>query len=190
MTKNVLVLTSSPRKKGNSTLLASQSAEALKQAGFNVETIFLHGMNIAPCNHCEGCIRQKVCCVQKDEMQTLYPKIIAADGIILASPIYWCFYNAQLKVFIDRWYGMWQNQPDFIKGKPVGVILTYGNTDLNNSGGIHAVSSLTTTLDFLGAKLAGFVYGTTNNVGDAEKDPGLMTSAWDLGEKIGDMLKE
>ncbi len=188
MTKNILILESSPRKKGNTAVLAGQAAEALRAGGVEVETIHLHGMEIAPCNHCDGCIRKKQYCVIEDEMQTIYPKLAAADGVILASPIYWFNINAQLKTCIDRWYGLWQNEHAFFKGKPAGVIFVYGDSDLYTSGGINAISTFETMFRFLGAELAGFVYGTTNDVGDAEKDEALMERARKLGEKMAGMV--
>lgn len=188
MTKKILILESSPRKKGNTAVLAGQTAQALRDGGVEVETIHLHGLSIAPCNHCDGCMRKKVNCVIEDDMQAIYPKLAAADGVILASPIYWFNFNAQLKTCIDRWYGLWQNKHDFFKGKPAGAILVYGDSDLSTSGGINAISTFETMFRFLGADQAGFVYGTTNGVGDAEKDAGLMESARQLGVKMAEMV--
>lgn len=188
MTKNVLILESSPRKKGNSAVLAARAAEAVQESGASAETIHLHGLNIAPCNHCDGCIRQKQFCVVQDDMQQIYPRLAGADGLILASPIYWFTYNAQLKLCIDRWYGLWQIQHDVFKDKPVGAILVYGDSDLYTSGGINAIHTLETTFRFMEAKMAGFVYGTTNDLGDAEKSPELMEAASRLGNKMSDMV--
>ena len=188
MTKNILILESSPRKKGNSAVLAERAAAGVRDTGVEVETIHLHGLNIAPCNHCDGCIRQRQFCVVQDDMQGIYPKLASADGLILASPIYWFTYNAQLKLCIDRWYGLWQIQHDVFKGKPVGAILVYGDSDLYTSGGINAIHTLETTFRFMGANMAGFVYGTTNDVGDAANDPQLMESAYRLGKKVADAI--
>ncbi len=190
MSKNVLILESSPRRQGNTAVLAAKAADALRQADVSVDTIHLHGMNIAPCNHCNGCLRKHVSCVLQDDMQTIYPKLATADGLLLASPIYWFNINAQLKTCIDRWYGLWQNQQDMLKGKPFGVIFVYGDSDLYTSGGINAIHTFETTARFMQARLAGFAYGTTNEIGDAEKDPALMGRAFDLGVKMARMLTQ
>lgn len=190
MTKNILIFESSPRKKGNTAVLARQASEGLCAAGVEVETIHLHGMAIAPCNHCDGCLRKKVPCLQKDDMQELYPKMTAADGIILASPIYWFSINAQLKTFIDRWYGIAQVQSDFLKGKPFGVILVYGDTDVYTSGAINAIRTIEDTAHWVKSGPVSFVYGTTNDIGDAEKDAALMERARLLGEKMAERVKE
>jgi multimeric flavodoxin WrbA len=58
---------------------------------------------------------------------------------VLASPIYWFTYSAQLKTRIDGWYAVWNFKKDLFRGKPVGIVLGYGDTDLHNSGGINAM---------------------------------------------------
>ena len=189
MAKKILIFESSPRKKGNTAVLAECTAEALREGGLEVETLRLHGMNIAPCNHCDGCIRKKVFCVQQDDMQDIYTKLVAADGVILASPIYWFSYNAQLKVFIDRWYGIAQIQPDFLKGKPMGVILVYGDTDVFTSGATNAIRIFEDTARWVKSGPVSYVYGTANDIGDAEKDAALMESARKLGGKMAEMVK-
>ena len=188
MSKNVLILESSPRRKGNTAVLAARAAQAIREDGINVDLIRLHGMDIAPCNHCDGCVRKGQYCMLQDDMQLIYPKVVAADGLILASLIYWFNINAQLKVCMDRWYGVWQNQRELFKGKPVGSIFVYGDIDLYTSGGINALYTLESTIRYLSALPIGFVYGTTNEIGDAQKDAQLMEKAWQLGKKTAEFL--
>lgn len=188
MAKNVLILESSPRRNGNTAVLADQASQAIGEAGVNVDLIHLHGMNIEPCNHCDGCVRQKKNCVIQDDMQIVYPKLVAADGLILASPIYWFNVNAQLKTCIDRWYGTFQINPDLYKGKPVGLIIVYGDSDLYSSGGINALNTFESMTQYWDAFSLGCVHGTTNNVGDAEKDADLMEKARQMGQRMADFL--
>ena len=117
-------------------------------------------------------------------MQILYPKLRNADAIVLASPIYWFTYTAQLKLCIDRLYGLWNVKPDFFRGKPAGVILVYGDTDPYTSGGINAIHTFETMFRFLQAPIAGFVYGSLSDVGDAEKNPALLEQAEQLGQRL------
>jgi multimeric flavodoxin WrbA len=182
MTKHILILEGSPRKKGNSSTLAAQAANGAREAGAEVESVYLQGLKIAPCNSCDACRKSGVCTI-KDDMQELYSKLAAADGLILASPIFWFTYSAQLKTCIDRWYALWNGDHNFMKGKPAGVILTYGDSDLFTSGGINAIHTLDTMFDFLGAK-ADWLYGSLMDIGDAEKDAGFMASALALGKRI------
>jgi multimeric flavodoxin WrbA len=183
MSKRILVIKSSPRQKGNSNVLAEQVVEAASQAGAQVESIHLHGMDIRPCDGCDSCRETRVCVV-KDEMQPLYAKLLAADALVLASPIYWFTYSAQLKTFIDRWYAVWNSKHDFIEGKPVGIVLSYGDSDLHNSGGINAMHTFETMFRFLQAEIVGWVHGSLDEVGDAHKHPELLEQARQLGKKL------
>jgi len=115
----------------------------------------------------------------------LYPKLLAADALLLASPIYWFTYSAQLKLCIDRWYGLWNTHSEAFRGKPVGIILTYGDSDLYTSGGINAIHTFEATFRFLHAPIAGMVYGSASDPGEAEKQPELMQAAYELGLKLG-----
>jgi len=179
MTKIILILKGSPRERGNSAVLADQAAEGARQAGALVESIYLHGLDIRPCDYCDLCEAGE--CVIEDDMQTLYPKLRAANAILLASPIFWFTYSAQLKLCIDRWYGFQSQQWQEVSHKKFGVILTYGDTDLNESGGINAIHTFESICRYLKSEIVGIVHGTLADVGDAEKHPELLQQAYDLG---------
>ena len=179
----ILILKASPREKGNTSVLADQVAAGAKSAGAEVESILLHGLDLRPCDGCDFC-KETGACVLKDDMQPIYTRLLAADAVVLASPIYWFTYTAQLKTCIDRWYALWNFKPDLFKGKPFGVILAYGDSDLYTSGGINAIHTFETMFRFLKAEVAGWVYGSLNDIGDAEKHPELVQQAYLLGEKL------
>jgi multimeric flavodoxin WrbA len=184
MNNKVLILKGSPREKGNSATLADWAAAGAREAGAEVESVYLHGMDIRPCDGCDLCKENGEFCIIEDDMQNLYPKLLEADAILLASPIYWFTYSAQLKLCIDRWYGLWNFKPDLFRGKPVGIILTYGDTDLYTSGGINAIHTFETMFRFLKADIMDFIYGSLMDVGDAEKQPTLLESAYKLGRQL------
>ncbi|MDO4293338.1 MAG: flavodoxin family protein [Eubacteriales bacterium] len=102
MVKNVLAIVSSPRRGGNTEALVDRFTEGAKEAGHEVETVFLRDKKIAPCIACEACLRNGGTCVQKDDMAEILKKIIAADVIVLSSPVYYYSVCGQLKVMIDR----------------------------------------------------------------------------------------
>jgi multimeric flavodoxin WrbA len=183
MTKNVLILKGSPREKGNSAVLADRAAAGAKEAGANVESIYLHSLDIRPCDGCDLC--DDGTCIIEDDMQPLYPKLTAADAIILASPIYWFTFTAQLKLCIDRWYGFQGHRWQEVSRKKFGILLTYGDTDLYNSGGINAIHTFETMARFLKSEIVGIVHGSLSDVGDAEKHPELLEQAYNLGKKLG-----
>lgn len=180
MTKNILILKGSPREKGNSAVLADRAGNGAREAGAQVESIYLHGLDIRPCDACDEC--KTGTCVIEDDMTPLYPKLRAADGILLASPVYWFTFSAQLKLCIDRWYGFQGNQWREVNGKQFGLILSYGDTDLYTSGAINAIHTIETMCRFLKSELVGVVHGSLSEVGDAEQHPELLQQAYDLGK--------
>ena len=89
MSKNVLILMGSPRKKGNTSILCDEFARGAEDAGHKVERIDVISKKIAGCLGCNGCQRNSGTCVQKDDMQEIYQKINDADIVVLASPVYY-----------------------------------------------------------------------------------------------------
>jgi len=183
MGKYILVFKGSPRERGNSSSLAVKAAEGARAAGAEVESFFLHRMDIRPCDACDTCQETGVCVLQ-DDMQTLYPKLRAAEAVIIASPIYWFTVSAQTKLFIDRWYALESPQGNALKGKRFGILLTYGDSDPYSSRAINAIRTFQDMLRYIGGDLTGIVYGTAMNEGDVQKQPGLLERAYLLGEKL------
>ena len=184
MGRNVLILKGSPREKGNSAVLAEQATAGACQAGAQVESIYLHGLDIRTCDACDLCREPGSTCVIEDDMQALYPKLAAADAILLASPIYWFTFSAQMKLCIDRWYGFQSSRWQEVRDKQFGIILTYGDTDLYTSGAINAIHTYETMARFLHGEIIGIVHGSVNDAGEAEKHPELMEQAFQLGQKL------
>jgi multimeric flavodoxin WrbA len=72
-------------------------------------------------------------CIIDDDMEALYPAFIEADLVVLASPIYWWSVSAQLKLFIDRLYGLnREKNPHYFRGKKIMLVLTYEDEDPNS----------------------------------------------------------
>jgi multimeric flavodoxin WrbA len=183
MTKTILILKGSPREKGNSSVLADQVAAGAVADGAQVESVYLHGLDIRPCDACELCQNNGTCVIE-DDMQSLYPKLASADAILLASPVYWFTFSAQLKLCIDRWYGFQASQWKEVSGKQFGIVLTYGDTDLYSSGAINAIHTFETMARFLHCEIVGIVHGSLMEVGEAGKNPVLMQAAFNLGQKL------
>src|SRR5574344_1217734 len=101
MDKKVILISSSPRRYGNTDTLCNEFMRGAIEAGNYAEKIFLKDKKI---NYCTGC---GVCngtqkCVQRDDMTEIAEKMIKADVIVLASPVYFYTISAQLKTMIDR----------------------------------------------------------------------------------------
>ena len=100
--KKVLVLSSSPRKSGNSDLLCEQLMLGAQEAGHQAENIFLKDKEINYCTGCGSCAREGKGCSQKDDMAEVLDKMITADVIVMATPVYFYTMSGQMKTLIDR----------------------------------------------------------------------------------------
>jgi multimeric flavodoxin WrbA len=185
MGNKVLIAVGSPRKRGNSSTLAAKLAAGAKAGGAQVETFYLHGMDIKPCTACGGCRKKAhVDCVIEDDMQILYPKLRSADVIVIASPIYWFSVSAQTKLFMDRWYGLGGDQGYALAGKRFAILLCYADADPFSSGAVNALRAFQDALRFIEADLVGMVYGSASKAGEIRKNKALMEEAYELGRKI------
>ena len=102
MSKNILILSGSPRKGGNSDILCDRFMEGARESGHRAEKVFLRDKNIGYCIGCEACHQNNGVCVQKDDMAGILEKMIAADVIVMATPVYFYTMDAQMKTLIDR----------------------------------------------------------------------------------------
>ncbi len=103
MSKRVLILSASPRKGGNSDTLCDEFAKGAKEAGNDVEKIFLRDKKINYCLGCGLCTNNDYSgCSQQDDMTEILEKMISADVIVMASPVYFYTLDAQMKTLIDR----------------------------------------------------------------------------------------
>jgi multimeric flavodoxin WrbA len=102
MNKKVLVLSSSPRKGGNSDLLCDQVTIGAQESRHHAEKISLREKNINYCMGCGTCINRSKGCSQKDDMSEVLEKMIAADVIVMATPVYFYTMCSQMKTLIDR----------------------------------------------------------------------------------------
>ena len=184
--RQVLVLNGSPRKNGNSVLLAEQVAAGARAAGASVESFILHNMDIQPCNACDACQgADDAECTIQDDMQVLYPKLRQADAIVIASPVYWFTMSAQTKLFIDRCYALEGLQGSALARKQIGIVLTYGDTDPFSSGAVNALRTFQDMFRYVRAEIVGFVYGSASQEGEIQNQPDLLEKAYKLGQKLG-----
>ena len=105
--------------------------------------------------------------------------------IVIASPVYWFNLTAQTKICIDRWYAMESTDGFELAGKKLALLMVYGDVDLYASGGISVIYSLEGISRYVKMDFEGIVHGTAMDLGDAEKDPELMTQALQLGKSLG-----
>lgn len=107
MAKNILILSGSPRRGGNSDVLCDQFMKGAVEAGNDVEKINVSSKKIGYCMACYYCKNHGGACAIKDDMEEILEKMLAADVIVMASPVYFYSVDAQLKALIDRSVARW-----------------------------------------------------------------------------------
>lgn len=99
----------SPRKGGNTEILLKKALEGAEKAGAKTELVYLNSYKFSPCVACDGCFKEGKCVVN-DDMQLIYEKMLKADRIILAAPIFSMGMCAQAKSMIDRTQRFWSTK--------------------------------------------------------------------------------
>lgn len=125
----VLGLVGSPRIDGNTDLLVSEILKGAAEAGAEVERVLLNPLSISPCQACDACRTAKRCRID-DDMQLLYVKLLAADAIVLGTPIYFWGPSAQVKAFLDRLYALGQEGiQEGMAGKRLQLVCAFADAD-------------------------------------------------------------
>jgi len=124
MSQNIVVLSGSPRKEGNTEMLAAAFVDGAKSANKNVVAFRTADMQISGCKACEHCFTEKGVCVQKDDMLPILEALKTADALVLASPVYYFDMTAQLKLAIDRTFALLNIQTPIRK---TAFLLTCGD---------------------------------------------------------------
>ena len=178
----------SPRRGGNTDLLL---AEVLRGAsrGAEVKTIILSDLNIAPCQHCDDCLKTGDC-TTRDDMQLVYRELEAADRLVLASPLYFMGVTAQLKAMIDRCQALWArkyklNKPPLGDGRERrGLFISVGGRSKANQFGsaLATVKSLFRTLDITYA--GELVFPGIDEKGAITKHPDALKQAYLAGQRL------
>lgn len=101
--KRIIIILGGGRTNGNTVLLAESFMKGATEAGHQVELVSLNKLNVNGCTGCNACRYGKPC-VQKDDFNSLVPKIKTADLIVFASPLYFWTMSSKIKAFIERFY--------------------------------------------------------------------------------------
>lgn len=133
----IIALNGSHRSGKLTTDLLEVTLEAAREAGCDVELVELADLNIAFCTGCNACLRGPKCSISGDDMEALGEKLLAADGILLGSPVYWSNVSARMKNVMDRTrpYHMTKN---LLAGK-VGGAVTGAGLNLGGQGQALAI---------------------------------------------------
>jgi multimeric flavodoxin WrbA len=158
----VIAIVGSPRKNGNTEILTSYTLKAIAEEGLDTELVRLAGLDIKPCNACMVCAKEEQCSI-KDDLFPIYLKMKAADGIILASPVYYGSATALIKAFMRR------------------------------AGHNFTIAQLTLWFQILGLVVPGSTYwnvAVAREKGEVTNDEEGMKTAWNFGKNIAWVLKK
>jgi len=193
----VLGVVGSKRKNGNTATMVRETLNTIEKEGFETELIFLGDYNINSCNGCEGC-RETFKCVVRDDMQKIYPSLLAADALVLGSPTYFYNISSDMKAFIERCYpyeifaeddrSVWMsiNEARGIKyAVAIAICEQYAREDMG-----FTVEAMTKPLEALGYRVvdAVGVLGAFKQ-GDVLKQNSALEQARQAGEKLAKTLK-
>ena len=178
MSKKVLILSGSPRKGGNSDLLCDEFLRGAREAGHEAEKLRVAEKRIAPCSGCYYCTARYGACVHKDDMAEVLQKMIDADVIVLASPVYFYSINAQLKAVIDRFYA---NNDALMGGKKAVLITAMADTEMDSA--LAANEMFRQMTGYLGWENAG-VLNARNAPTAADLSGDDLEQAYALGKEL------
>ena len=187
----VLGLFGSPRQGGNTHLLLEEMLKGAQSKGAEIERIFLSHLDISGCRECRSCEATGNCVVQ-DQMQEIYAKLIEADYIILASPIFFYGVTAQAKRMIDRCQALWARKY-ILKKSPIekrGAVKRKGwFLSVGGSGGAKVFDGAILTVkyffDALNVEYAGeLTFRRIDAKGAIKEHPSALKEAFEAGQKL------
>lgn len=183
----VIAVIGSPRKNGNTELLASHTLKAIGEEGIETEIVQLAGLDIRGCTACMACKNQDSCSIQ-DDLHPIYEKMKQADGIILASPVYFGSCTALLKGLIERTGYISRYNGDPFKGKVGGPLVV-----ARRAGHNFTIAQLDFWFHIVGMVEPGSSYwniGIGHDKGDIANDEEGMKTAWNFGINMAFALKK
>ena len=163
--------------------MVQEALASAKETGAKVELLKISEMKISPCDGCTTCHKSGECRI-KDDMQKVYQKLLAADGIIMGSPVYFWSISGQAKVFMDRTYAL-RYPYHKLKNKVGGAIVVAGRRGCMSALSIINQFFLGHDMLVTGLGIAG--YGTKK--GEVKQDEHAMKNARSLGKQVTQLIR-
>ena len=177
----------SPRVGGNTDLLLDEAMKGARSQGAEMEKIIVDKLQIAPCHEYYGCLKDGSCII-RDDMDAVYPKLLEADGLIVASPMFFYGITSQLKALIDRCQALWARK----------YVLKQSWPNLNRKGAFIAVGATKGENLFDGSILTIRYFFKTIGVqyteellvrgvdkkGEIKKHPTALKDAFEMGKRL------
>ena len=179
----VLGVVCSPRKGGNTEIMMTEALVGARSYGAETELWTTANKDLKPCDGCDTCRQKNGECHIKDDMQELFPKVLAADGIIFGSPSYFCSVSAQAKIVIDRLYSLYNIY--VLPGKVAATIAVAA------SSGHEAIwTQFASFFIHCHMLFADRASGFARDKGDIRKDRHAMKGAEELGKQVVSLVKQ
>ena len=175
----VLAIVGSPRLNGNTNYLVDRALEEAAKLGAHTEKIVLSQYEVNPCLGHDECASFD-CCLQKDDAGWILDRFRKADGVILATPVYYYNVSAQMKAFIDRNYFLYKHYQKY-KARVAVIIIVAGTEGIEDT--LHTLKQFEESRIFL-------TYGYASKIGDVKNNLHLVEEARMLGKQIVESLKE
>ncbi|MEI6846447.1 MAG: flavodoxin family protein [Chlorobiaceae bacterium] len=187
----VLGINGSPRKEGNTHKLLMQVFTVLQAKGIETELVQIGGTEIRGCRACYRCIelKNRQCATKNDNFNSVFEKMLAADGLILASPTYFADITPELKALIDRAGFVARANGNLLKYKAGAAVVS-----LRRAGGIHAFDTINHLFQINGMFIVGSTYWNLGFGGregnEVETDTEGMNNMNDIGNSMAFLLKK
>lgn len=181
MSKNIIILNGSPRKKGNTSALTAAFARGAQEAGNKVTEFHLSSMKINGCLGCwQGGKDPEHPCSQRDDMEQIYPAYTEADVVVLASPLYYWSISGFLKNAFDRLFAIAEGDPNY-RNPVKDSVLIMAAEGAGFEESVHWYDHLEDHIGWksLGKILCGHVTQPGDTEGKAE-----IEQAYELGKSI------
>lgn len=180
MSKKVLILSTSPRKGSNSDTLAEEFAKGARQAGHEVDKVRLIDKEIQFCRGCLACQETKRCVIHDDADKIVQEKMLHADVLVFATPIYYYEMCGQMKTLLDRANPLYASDYAF---RDVYLIATAAED--SEEAWSRAASGLEGWIDcFPKAHLSGVIFGGNATAVNTIQDSPAMKQAFEMGMAV------
>ena len=182
----VVGIVGSPRKNGNTEMLTAHTLKAIAEEGLDTELISLAGKDIAPCNACMVCSEEERCSIE-DDLFPIYLKMKEADGIIMASPVYFGSATALIKGFMERAAYLARHNGDLFSGKVGGPLVV-----ARRGGRNFTLAQLTFWFQIMGMVVPGSTYWNVaigREKGEVLSDEEGLNTVWNFGKNVAWVLK-
>ena len=178
----VVGLSGSMRKDGNTAKLVRLVIDQVKDAGIKAEYITLADKVIKPCLGCENCKEEHACIVKNDDWQKIIKKVLDCEVFVLGSPTYYYDVGGQVKNFIDRTYSLYHDRQ--LAGRSaVGVAI---HADSGAKRALQTMEGFFSSHEF---SYLGHVVGKGYLAGEVIEDRAAMQAAEKMGQKIVRLLR-